>query len=147
MKKWMLSVVLVILVVTSCESGDPYEKERIAIENYKTEHKIITQPLASGLYYVETFAGTGVTAAYGKKVTVTYKGKFTDGTVFDSGTYTFLLGLGQVISGWDEGIGYMKKGGKAVLIIPSDLGYGPDGYGSIPGYTPLVFDVELTNIF
>jgi FKBP-type peptidyl-prolyl cis-trans isomerase FkpA len=54
--------------------------------------------------------------------------------------------MGQVISGWDEGIGYMHEGGAAILIVPSALGYGSDGYSSIPGYTPLVFTVVLVDI-
>ncbi|MFA6125964.1 MAG: FKBP-type peptidyl-prolyl cis-trans isomerase [Bacteroidales bacterium] len=134
------------LLFTNCESGDPYVKESIAIGDYKTAHNITAEPLASGLYYIETRTGTGATPAYGAKVRVKYTGTFTDGTVFDSGTYDFLLGLGRVIKGWDEGISYMKEGGKAILIVPSDLAYGPNGYSDIPGYTPLVFDVELIDI-
>lgn len=138
---------LVGLVMAGCESGDPYEKEKAAIQSYLTAHNLTVAPLASGLYYIETKTGTGASPAYGSKVRVKYKGTFTDGTEFDSGTLDFYLGLGKVIDGWDEGIGYMKESGKAILIVPSDLGYGPNGYGSIPGYTPLVFEVELIDIF
>ncbi|MFA5814887.1 MAG: FKBP-type peptidyl-prolyl cis-trans isomerase [Bacteroidales bacterium] len=147
MKYCMLIVLTATLFFVGCESGDPYEKERLAIENYKQTHNITAEPLSSGLYYIETKAGTGASPAYGSKVRVKYKGTFVDGSEFDSGTFDFLLGLGRVIAGWDEGIGYMKEGGKAILIIPSDLGYGPNGSGSIPGYTPLIFDVELIDIF
>ena len=146
MKKYIL-VALIAVLLAGCDSGDPYEKERVAIEGYKKEHNITATALASGLYYIETKAGTGAKPAYGKKVRVNYLGTFVDGTSFDSGTFDFYLGLGKVIAGWDEGIGYMKEGGKAILIIPSDLGYGPNGTSGIPGYTPLIFEVELVDIF
>lgn len=147
MKHCMLTIITATLFFAGCESGDPYEKERLAIEDYKNAHSITAEPLASGLYYIETRTGTGVAPAYGSQVEVKYKGTYTDDTVFDSGTTKFLLGMGNVIDGWDEGIALMKKGGKAILIIPSDLGYGPDKHGTIPGYTPLVFEVELINVF
>jgi FKBP-type peptidyl-prolyl cis-trans isomerase FkpA len=146
MKNSFFVLVFSVLFVAACESGDPYEKEKVAIEKYKQEHNITAEPLPSGLYYIETKTGTGASPVYASKVKVKYTGMFTDGSVFDSGTFTFSFGMGQVIAGWDEGIGYMKEGGKATLIVPSDLAYGPDGYGSIPGYTPLVFTVELIDI-
>lgn len=133
--------------LAGCKKDDPYEKERVAIESYKKANNITAEPLASGLYYIEKLAGKGAKPAYGSNVRVKYKGTFTDGTIFDSGTVDFLLGTGMVISGWDEGIGYMKEGGKALLIVPSTLGYGPDGKGDIPGYTPLIFEVELVDIY
>jgi len=74
-----------------------------------------------------------------------------DGTVFDSSIergepFPFPLGQGQVIKGWDEGIAMMKKGGKALFIIPSSIAYGDRGAGDlIPPYTPLLFEVELVN--
>jgi FKBP-type peptidyl-prolyl cis-trans isomerase len=80
--------------------------------------------------------------------TVNYKGMLLDGTVFDSSEgrepFTFQLGQGQVIKGWDEGIALMQKGTKALLIIPSALAYGDRGAGDmIPPYSPLVFEVEM----
>lgn len=147
MKYRILSVLALVVLLSSCEKADPYEKEKAAIQEYLTAHNFTTAPLESGLYYIETKAGTGLRPAYGSKVRVKYKGTFTDGTEFDSGTFDFILGLGRVIAGWDEGIGYMKEGGKAILIVPSDLAYGPNGYSDIPGYTPLVFEVELIDIF
>ncbi len=146
--KMIVPMALLLAVgISGCETGDPLEKEKEAIEAYKLAHNITTAPLASGLYYIETKAGTGVGPKYGSQVKVKYKGTFTDGKEFDSGTFSFYLGYGQVISGWDEGISYMKEGGKATLIIPSSLGYGTRGYGDIPGYTPLVFEVELIDVF
>jgi peptidyl-prolyl cis-trans isomerase A (cyclophilin A) len=106
----------------------------------------------SGLEYIEVEAGTGVQAEAGKTVSVHYTGKFQDGRVFDSSIprgepINFKLGAGQVIKGWDEGIALMKVGGKAQLIIPSQLAYGDRGAGGvIPPNSTLVFDVELVAV-
>jgi len=109
------------------------------------------QPVASGLYYVETKEGKGSTPEKGQTVKVNYKGMFLDGNVFDSSfdrnqPIEFALGQNQVIRGWDEGIGMMREGGTAILVIPSDLAYGPQGRSSIPPYSTLVFEVELIEI-
>jgi FKBP-type peptidyl-prolyl cis-trans isomerase FkpA len=69
-----------------------------------------------------------------------------DGTVFDQSTNGISFGLNQVILGWREGITYFKEGGKGILLIPSDLGYGDRGSGSIPGGAALVFDINLIRI-
>ena len=104
---------------------------------------------ASGLQYVEEVAGTGRQAQAGDKVSVHYTGMLDDGTVFDSSQgrgqpIEFVLGAGQVIPGWDEGIALMPTGGKARLIIPSELAYGAQGAGGgvIPPNATLTFDVE-----
>lgn len=119
--------------------------------DYMAENYPDAQPIASGLYYIETKEGKGSTPANGQKVKVHYKGMLLDGTVFDSSIdrgepIEFPLGVGQVIKGWDEGIGMMRKGGKAVLVIPSNIAYGPNGRGSIPPSATLVFEVELVDI-
>jgi FKBP-type peptidyl-prolyl cis-trans isomerase len=96
--------------------------------------------------------GTGAEAKAGDSVTVQYVGMLTDGTVFDAsanhGTtgFTFNLGAGQVIKGWDEGVVGMKVGGKRELIIPASLGYGSQAVGTIPPNSTLVFEVELQNV-
>lgn len=128
------------------------KEEPSKIQNYLKANKITVAPTASGLYYVEVKKGTGTQAAAGKKVTVHYTGTLIDGKKFDSSfdrnkPYEFVLGQGQVIPGWDEGIALMKKGGKAKLIIPSKLGYGEDGSAPvIPPSAPLIFDVELVDV-
>ncbi len=126
------------------------ENERKAITAYMEQNNITSTPLPSGLYYIETKAGKGNVPKAGQFCTVNYTGKLLNGTVFDSSEgrdpFSFQLGTGQVIAGWDEGIAMMKKNGKALLIIPSHLAYGERNTGSIPPYSPLVFQVELTDI-
>jgi FKBP-type peptidyl-prolyl cis-trans isomerase len=96
--------------------------------------------------------GTGTEAKAGDSVTVQYVGMLTNGTVFDAsanhGTqgFTFNLGAGQVIKGWDEGVVGMKVGGKRELVIPASLGYGAQAVGSIPANSTLVFEVELQSV-
>lgn len=103
----------------------------------------------SGLSYTDLTTGTGTEAVAGKGVQVHYTGWLEDGTKFDSSLdhgapFTFELGSGQVISGWDEGVAGMKVGGKRRLVIPPDLGYGARGAGGvIPPNATLVFEVEL----
>ena len=96
--------------------------------------------------------GTGNEAVSGKSVTVNYSGTLTNGTKFDSsydrGTpFSFTLGAGEVIKGWDLGVAGMKVGGKRRLTIPSDLGYGSRGAGAdIPPNATLIFEVELLEV-
>jgi hypothetical protein len=106
--------------------------------------------LPDGLQYVDTVVGTGDVAAAGKSLTMNYTGKLTDGSTFDTSIgkapFTFTLGNGQVIKGWDEGIAGMKVGGKRTLTIPAALGYGTAGQGPIPPNATLIFDVELISV-
>ncbi len=126
-------------------------QESIQRNDYLAENYPDAQPVASGLYFIDTKEGTGSSPQSGQKVKVHYKGMLLDGTVFDSSyergqPFEFTLGQGQVIKGWDEGIAMMRKGGKAVLILPSEIAYGTRGGGSIPPYSTLVFEVELIDI-
>lgn len=112
--------------------------------------KIVTT--ASGLKYRDVVVGKGASPKAGKQVTVHYTGTLQNGKKFDSSVdrkepFSFVIGVGQVIPGWDEGVMTMKVGGKRKLIIPSQLGYGPRGAGSdIPPNATLLFDVELLNV-
>jgi len=115
-----------------------------------TEAKIVTTP--SGLQYQDVMAGTGPSPKTGQQVTVHYTGWLKDGTKFDSSVdrnepFTFQIGVGQVIRGWDEGVSTMKVGGKRKLIIPPQLGYGARGAGGvIPPNATLYFEVELLGL-
>ena len=106
----------------------------------------------SGLKYEDLVAGDGAVAESGQTVVVHYTGWLTDGSKFDSSVdrnqpFRFLLGKGQVIRGWDEGVQGMKIGGKRKLTIPPQLGYGAAGAGGvIPPNATLVFDVELLEL-
>jgi peptidylprolyl isomerase len=106
---------------------------------------------ASGLKYVITKSTTGSYPQKGDEVQMNYTGMFLDGKKFDENLntespFSFKLGTGQVIAGWDEGILLLHEGEEAMLIIPSDLGYGEQGTGPIPPNTTLVFDVKLLKI-
>lgn len=110
------------------------------------------QKTPSGLQFIDMVEGTGASPSSGKSVTVHYTGYLPDGKKFDSSVdrnspFTFVIGYGQVIKGWDEGVATMKIGGKRKLIIPSPLGYGARGAGGlIPPNAELIFDVELIGI-
>ncbi len=104
----------------------------------------------TGLYFQDLVPGTGDSVVTGRTVTVHYTGWLPDGTQFDSSVggspFSFRVGGGNVIQGWDEGLIGMRAGGKRKLVIPSHLGYGPEGIGPIPSNATLVFDVELLEI-
>jgi FKBP-type peptidyl-prolyl cis-trans isomerase len=99
----------------------------------------------------DTVTGKGAEAVNGKAVTVHYTGTLKDGTKFDSSVdrkepFTFTLGAGQVIKGWEQGIVGMKVGGKRKLTIPPELAYGANAVGAIPANSTLIFDVELLEV-
>ncbi|MCI0597496.1 FKBP-type peptidyl-prolyl cis-trans isomerase [Candidatus Parcubacteria bacterium] len=103
------------------------------------------------LMITDTVVGTGAEATAGTEVSLHYVGQLENGQVFDAsanhgGPFTFVLGSGMVIAGWEQGILGMKVGGKRRLVIPPELGYGSQAVGPIPANATLIFDVELVNV-
>jgi len=144
MKIWM--TILAILLAVSVAGAGQTTKPGGAMDE-----KIVTTP--SGLKYVDLVVGTGAEAQKGQTVAVHYTGWLTDGKKFDSSVdrgqpFSFALGAGRVIKGWDEGVAGMKVGGKRKLMIPPQLGYGERGAGGglIPPNAELIFEVQLLEI-
>lgn len=125
----------------------------LAVPAFAAQETKKTVTTASGLKYVDVVVGKGASPAAGKQVKVHYTGTLENGKKFDSSVdrnepFSFTIGVGQVIQGWDEGVMTMKIGGKRKLIIPSKLGYGARGAagGAIPPNATLLFDVELLDV-
>ena len=140
---------LLIFIFLSCNNNDSnFEPQTEAdIIKYIEDNNLNATKSSSGLYYVINREGNGIRPKSTSNVTVAYKGYLLDGTVFDQSNDTGIsFGLNQVIAGWTEGITYFKEGGEGVLLIPSNLGYGANGSGSIPGGAVLVFDIKLIRV-
>jgi len=104
----------------------------------------------NGAYVRDLVVGTGKVVASGDSVSVKYSGWLSDGTLFDSNasastTFSFRVGAGRVIPGWDEGVPGMHVGGKRQILVPPMLAYGVNSYGPIPGNSVLVFNVEVVS--
>lgn len=158
MKKFPISYLLVApaLILMSCGESNSASKTNTP---HQKESKMTRQKNNSGLEFEILKEGTGISPKKGQSVTVHYTGWLLDaskpegkGAKFDSSKdrnqpFTFTIGIGHVIQGWDEGVLSMKMGEQRRLIIPASLGYGARGAGrSIPPHATLVFDVELLNI-
>ena len=119
--------------------------------NPSSTNELDTQAPQTGVVTQEIVIGDGSLAVAGDTITVHYVGTFLDGKVFDSSLdrntpFSFTLGVGQVIRGWDEGFSGMRVGGKRLLIVAPDYGYGDQGVGAIPPNSTLIFEVELLNV-
>jgi FKBP-type peptidyl-prolyl cis-trans isomerase len=143
---WMVPVAFFLSALFARGSGakaDTSAPTKVTGEPTKT---------ADGLQYWDIKVGSGATAQSGQMVKVHYTGWLTNGKKFDSSVdhgqpFSFHLGAGEVIKGWDEGVAGMKVGGKRQLRIPPELGYGQGGYPPIiPGNSTLIFDVELLGV-
>ncbi len=146
-KKTIIAVVIVIVVVGVLIGGGLVGG--LFTNSNKTQDTAMQE--ATQIQSKDIVVGTGDVAVAGKQVTVNYVGVFSDGKKFDSsidrGTpFTFKLGAGMVIKGWDIGVEGMKVGGKRILVIPPSLGYGEKDYGPIPGNSTLIFNIELLGV-
>jgi peptidylprolyl isomerase len=139
-RRALLGLSALALIAAACDDEDSKTKQG----------DVVTTP--SGLQYEDIKVGDGVQPQAGQTVIVHYTGTLTNGTKFDSSRdrgqpFSFRLGTGEVIKGWDEGLSTMKVGGQRKLTIPPDLGYGARGAGGvIPPNATLVFDVELLDV-
>jgi len=132
------------------QSREYIVNDSLALNNFLSGLKDVKET-TSGLKYVELTPGKGKNAVANEKVTVKYRGTLLNGTVFDetregNPDFTFTVGMGQVIKGWDEALSLMNTGAKYQFIIPWSLAYGERGSGPIPPFSSLVFEVELLKI-
>lgn len=134
------------VLIFNIEIVDVEAENKQEILNYIADNNLDAQSTDSGLYYVIDEQGTGDKPTGTSNVTVTYKGYFSDGEVFDQSTTNVTFSLDNVIEGWTEGIQMFNEGGSGKLLIPSSLGYGRYDIGSIPGGSVLIFDVDLISV-
>ncbi|MDP2387337.1 MAG: FKBP-type peptidyl-prolyl cis-trans isomerase [Bacteroidota bacterium] len=152
-KVFLGTIALIVIIMTglySCKknkSKTQKEEDEKIIKQYIADHNLSATATGTGLYYVMTSQGTGTQPTISSTVTVAYRGYLTNGNSFDqSGASGATFPLQSVIKGWQEGIPLYKKGGKGVLLIPSELGYGSKTQNKIPANSVLIFDVELLNV-
>lgn len=141
----VLSILLFSAASFSCEKDTLSGTEEEQIESYiQSKGLVVTEKTATGLRYIRTKENAaGTLLVKGKTVSLNYTGKLLTGKKFDSGSFSFVLGSGQVIKGFDEGIAKMRVGESASIIFPSSLGYGASGTSGIPGSSPLLFEIEI----
>ena len=145
------SFVFSSLIMSACTRSEPVAPAATVAQGTAAPAATMKKT-ASGLQYEDLVAGSGNSPSPGRQVTVHYTGWLTNGTKFDSSLdknqpFTFTIGRGEVVPGWDEGVMTMKLGGKRKLIIPPELGYGAAGAGGvIPPNATLVFEVILLDI-
>jgi FKBP-type peptidyl-prolyl cis-trans isomerase len=153
-RNFFLVLALFTFFAVAFGCGSPDKSTPSAPPSTSSPMKVSGQPVttASGLQYWDIVVGSGATATPGSTVKVHYTGFLTTGQKFDSSRdrgepFSFPLGQGQVIKGWDEGVAGMKVGGQRQLRIPPQLGYGAAGAGgAIPPNATLIFDVELLEV-
>ncbi len=164
MRKTIYAVALVVLAINiiSCNPAKKYEEEeRSLIADYIARNNITVAPDADGIYYIESDPGTGDLITVEDSVGVRYTGTFLSGEEFDSNLeaatpYRFRVNTPYLIEGWPKSIVKMRLGAKATILLPSSMAYGSTGFGTydyygnyysiIPGYTPLLFELEVVEL-
>jgi len=149
--KNVIGLFVLMIAIGSCkknETEDQAQKDREIILQYISDNNLDAQEAEQGLFYVVNAPGTGDPCNSNSTVKTTYNGYFTNGNSFDGGTIDNFA-LQNAIVGWQIGIPKFKEGGDGILLIPSAIGYGPNGSssGSIPGNTVIIFDVELIKVY
>lgn len=148
--RYLFLTLTLLLLLPSCakrKAKKQAEEDDQIIQEYIATHNLNATKTESGLYIVIENQGTGAGCSGFSDVTVSYSGYFTNGSVFDeSDAQGITFNLAGVIQGWHEGIPYFKEGGNGKLLIPSALGYGPNGTGGIPPNSVLIFDVVLIDV-
>ena len=156
-KNIFIAAIALVVIASACtkKSEEPKTETATSTTTTTTTNATAgapaTAPATSKVDIVDTVVGKGAEAVSGKTVTVHYTGTLKDGTKFDSSVdrkepFSFNLGAGQVIKGWEQGIVGMKVGGKRKLTIPPELAYGANAVGAIPANSTLLFDVELLDV-
>ena len=148
--KIFILLISICVIVSSCKKTSSKDQAKIdneIIQKYISDNKLSATSTSNGLYYVIENQGSGTKPNSYSQVQVAYKGYLTDGTVFDqSNSSGAVFNLQSVIKGWTEGIPYFKAGGNGKLLIPSALGYGPNGTTGIPGNSVLIFDIKVIKV-
>lgn len=151
MKVWIIAIMALSLASACTKKTE--ETAQTQTQSAETANTAQTAPAATDekVEMVDSVVGKGAEAVAGKAVSVHYTGTLKDGTKFDSSVdrkepFTFNLGAGQVIKGWEQGIVGMKVGGKRKLTIPPGLAYGANAVGAIPANSTLIFEVELLDV-
>jgi FKBP-type peptidyl-prolyl cis-trans isomerase FkpA len=150
MLRTLFALAFISFLFASCdtETTDYGPIDQKIIEDYLAANNLTAQSTASGLYYIIEEPGGTNHPNINSYVVVYYKGYFTDGTVFDSAVKSPVgFELNSVIKGWQEGMQLIGVKGKIQLFVPSALGYGSEGKGSVPGNTVTIFDIELVEFY
>jgi len=146
----LLLLFTVFIAISACnkDEDDQAEIDKNIIIQYIADHNLDAVEGEEGLYYVVDVAGTGDPCNSGSTVKTTYSGYLTNGNIFDQGTIDNFP-LQNAIRGWQVGIPHFREGGNGKLLIPSAIGYGPNGSGSgsIPPNAVIIFDVELIKVY
>jgi len=138
---------LAVLLLAACGDSTQVIEETNFASSLDVDLARMTRT-SSGLYIEQLTEGTGPGAVAGQRVSVSYSGWLSNGTPFDNGQFSFTLGVGQVVAGFDEGVLGMRVDGSRRIIIPPELGYGAAGaaQGKIPGGSVLVFWIKVVSI-